>query len=459
MKNKGLLSALLLGFGLAGKANVSLPAIFSDGMVLQRESEVSIWGYANPSEEITITTSWDGAEYKTKGTSLARFAVTVATGKAGGPYTITIKGWNERIINDIWLGEVWLCSGQSNMEMTPSWGLADREAEVAKADDPMIRVATISKKTSRSPQDDVPITWQPITPEVMKNTSSVAYFFARRLREEMPDVPIGLIVSAWGGSPAEIWIPEQVIAADNYLKQAASALTDNPWSPHLPGNAYNAMIHPLTPYRIAGTLWYQGESNTGAPHYETTLVALIDAWRSAWGYTFPFYIVQIAPYRYENNEFGGGAVRNAQRKVLSMREKVGMVVISDVSTIDDIHPQNKKPVGQRLAGLALAEVYGINKGENQGPMYDGWHADGKKAIVRFRHAAGLRFSTKKSQLFEMAGENGIFHVANARISGAEVILTSAEVDAPLHIRYAARSADIPDLFNAAGLPASTFLSD
>lgn len=459
MKSRILPLLTFFGISLFGRANVSLPSVFSDGMVLQRNSEVTFWGYANPSEEIVVTTSWDGAEYKTKGTATAHFSLTLKTGAAGGPYTIRIKGWNERVIQDVWLGEVWLCSGQSNMEMTPSWGLVDRDSEVAQANDPLIHIATITKKASRFPQEDVPVTWQSITPEVMKNSSSVAYFFAKRLREEMPDVPIGLIVSAWGGSPAEIWIPETTIASDDYLKQAAAALTDNQWSPHLPGDAYNAMIHPLVPYRIAGALWYQGESNTGAAHYETTLLALISSWRAAWGYTFPFYVVQIAPYKYENNEFGGGIVRNAQRKVLSMTEKVGMVAISDVSTIDDIHPQNKKPVGRRLAGLALADVYGIQKGENQGPLYEGWRADGRKAIVQFRHADGLHFTSKKTTLFEIAGADGVFHTAEARISGNQVILSCRDVTTPTHVRYALRSDAVSDLFNSAGLPASTFQTE
>lgn len=457
MKNN--LALLLLFFSVYGRAHVSLPSYLSDNMVLQRNSEVEIWGYAAPLEDITVTTSWDKREYKAKGGSDARFSVVVKTGPAGGPHFFTVKGWNEITVKNILFGEVWLCSGQSNMEMTPEWGLDNASAEIASATDSGIRFATIPKRSSPFPQEELQTEWVECTPASMKRFSSVAYFFAQRLREEIKEVPIGIVLSAWGGSPAEIWMPQEAVSSNETIRKAAAVLNPGDYSPVSPGLAYNAMIHPLLKMKIAGVLWYQGESNVGSQVYELTVSALIDSWRGKWGYDFPFYLAQIAAYDYGNDGVSGSVIRDAQRKIPEMLRNTGMVVISDVSDAKDLHPKNKKPVGRRLAGIALKETYGKTVGEVYGPVFSGFTVNGKKGVVSFTHADGLHFASKKSTLFELCGADGVFYPAQAVIKGNTVVVTAENVRQPVRVRYAFRNDDKPDLFNSALLPASTFESN
>ena len=281
MKNKILFLFFLMMYGFA-EANVTLPNIFGDNMVLQRNSEVKIWGWGNPKEEIKLVSSWNNQEYSTVASNQAKWELTIKTPEAGGPFTISIKGYNEVILKNILIGEVWLCSGQSNMEMSASWGIDNGDEEVKNAADPNIRFFTVPKLTAASPQNNLLGNWTESTPETMKYFSAVGYFFAKRLREDLKNVPIGLISSNWGGTPAEIWMPEEVINSDPILLENAKKLNEQEYGPHQPGRAYNAMIHPIAGFKIAGTLWYQGESNVGSLVYDKTLGALITSWRKEW---------------------------------------------------------------------------------------------------------------------------------------------------------------------------------
>lgn len=269
-------------------ANVTLPNIFGDNMVLQRNSGVKIWGWANPKEEIKLVSSWNNQEYKTVASNLAKWELTIKTPEAGGPYIISIKGYNEVVLKNILIGEVWICSGQSNMEMSASWGIENGDEEVKNAANPNIRFFTVSKSTATSPQNNVLGNWVESTPETMKYFSAVGYFFAKRLREDLKNVPIGLISSNWGGTPAEIWMPEEVIQNNPILLENAKKLSEQEYGPHQPGRAYNAMIAPIVGFKIAGTIWYQGESNVGSLVYDKTLGALITSWRKNWNDEFPF---------------------------------------------------------------------------------------------------------------------------------------------------------------------------
>lgn len=278
-------------------ANINLPAIFTDNMVLQRNAEIVIWGNANPKEEITLKADFLDKEYKTVTGNDAVFKFTIPTGKEGGPYTITLKGYNEVKLKNVMLGEVWLISGQSNMEYTPAWGMKDADAEIAKANFPDIRFFTLPKLSSPYPQNNFFGSWVSCNPETMKNFSAIGYFFAKKIQENLNGVPVGIISSAWGGSAAELWAPEQVFRqnprlADNYKKLGSSE-----YYPTQMSGAYNAMIFPLNPYKIKGALWYQGETNTGnAEGYTDLLSSMIQSWRQARGEEFPFYIIQIAKY-------------------------------------------------------------------------------------------------------------------------------------------------------------------
>jgi len=440
-------------------ANVSLPNIFGDNMVLQRNSEVKIWGWGNPKEEIKLVSSWNNQEYKVTANNQAQWELKIKTPEAGGPFRISIKGYNEVVLKNILIGEVWVCSGQSNMEMSASWGIDNGEEEAKNATNPNIRFFTVPKLTATTPQNNLLGNWTESTPETMKNFSAVGYFFAKRLREDLKNVPIGLISSNWGGTPAEIWMPEEVIQNDAILLENAKKLNEQEYGPRQPGRAYNAMIYPFVGFKIAGTLWYQGESNVGSEVYDKTLSALITSWRKVWQEDFPFYFVQIAPYKTGSNNFSNVTVRNSQRKVLQQVNTTGMVVISDVSDTIDIHPKDKKSVGIRLANLALANTYKKNIGLVNGPLFKDVKIEKNKAIVSFNDADGLYFKNKTSNQFEVAGVDGIYYSAEASIKNNQVILTSKKVTSPAKVRFAWGNTIQSDLFNKVNLPASCFITE
>ncbi|MDO6518456.1 sialate O-acetylesterase [Zobellia uliginosa] len=462
MKPKFLIVAFLMALACQPLwAKIELPNIFSDDMVLQRNEKVSLWGWANTGEEITVHTSWDNQEYHVKTNIEARWKLEIDTPEAGGPYTISLKGdENEIVLKNVLIGEVWLCSGQSNMEWsaTTNAGIDHAEEEIKKADYPNIRLFTVARRTSNYPQDDLPGTWEVCTPETMKTFSAVAYFFARRLQGEL-NVPIGLIDNAWGGSPAEVWAPSSVFDKNEDLKASAENLEETPWSPVYPSQLYNGMVHAITPFKIAGTIWYQGESNRGRwDVYGKLFSEMVGSWREAWGYDFPFYYVQIAPYNYKEAE-QGVRIRDVQRRVLETLPNSGMVVVSDIATIDNIHPTNKQDVGLRLANLALKETYQKYEGEVYGPLFKEVHPLGKKIEVVFDHAKGLMAKGKKVTHFEVAGADGVYHPAKAVIKQDKVILSSKMVKEPLNVRFGWSNIAEPNLFNGAGLPASAFISE
>lgn len=459
MKNNIFKFAFFLLISSTMMANVSLPNIFGDNMVLQRNSEVKIWGWASPKEEIKLVSSWNNQEYKVTANNQAQWELKIKTPEAGGPFTISIKGYNEVVLKNILIGEVWVCSGQSNMEMSVSWGIDNGEEEAKNAANPNIRFFTVPKLTATTPQNNLLGNWTESTPETMKYFSAVGYFFAKRLREDLKNVPIGLISSNWGGTPAEIWMPEEVIQNDPLLLENAKKLNEQEYGPRQPGRAYNAMIYPFVGFKIAGTLWYQGESNVGSTVYDKTLSALITSWRKAWQDDFPFYYVQIAPYKTGTNNFSNVTLRDSQRKLLKEVSNTGMVVISDVSDTIDIHPKDKKSVGIRLANLALANTYKINSNLVNGPIFKDFKAEKNKAIVSFDSAEGLHFKNKTSNQFEVAGADGVFYTAEASIKNNQVILTSKKVNVPVKVRFAWGNTIQSDLFNKVNLPASCFITE
>ena len=449
---------LLVLFSSLSYGNVIVPAIFSDHMVLQQNEDVKFWGWASPNEEVQINPSWTEEVYKVKATSSAKWELKVKTPKAGGPYTIGISGFNEIIINDVIIGEVWLCSGQSNMEMSASWGIKNGDNEIKKANHPSIRFFKVEKSSADYPQDHIMGKWEVCTPEIMKDNSAVAYYFALKLQDNLKNTPVGLIISAWGGTPAEIWMPEVAVSSNKAIASAADNHKPQEWGPIKPAKAFNAMIYPIIRYNITGTLWYQGESNIGSLVYEQTLEALIKSWRSLWQDDFPFYFVQIAPYNDGFKHFGGVQIRDAQRKVANTVENTGMVVISDISPTNNIHPKNKKPVGIRLANLALKKHYKVIDGLIESPNFNKVNFKRKTAKVYFNNFDGLYMKGNKS-LFEIAGADKFFYEAKIKIKEDHVLVSSQQVRIPKYIRFAWGNFSQSNIFNKANLPASSFTTE
>ena len=320
----------------AAVANVRLPAVIGNNMVLQQKSIVKLWGWADPNEKIIITTSWDNKVDSTKGDAHANWELSIQTPPASGPYTITIKGYNTITLQNVLIGEVWVCSGQSNMEMSYYWGLPQMKDDISSASNPNIRFFHVPKATAQTPQEKGEGSWTQCDSNTVKAFSAVAYYFGKKLNAGL-NIPIGLIHASWGGTPAEVWTPAEVIDSNPILKGAAQKLNPaNGW-PIAPGFTYNAMIAPLTNYAIAGSIWYQGESNTGtAVNYHELFTAMIRSWRAKWQKEFPFYYVQLAPFNYGNNLIGA-QLREAQTKTLLL-SKTGMVVTTDLADDKpDIH--------------------------------------------------------------------------------------------------------------------------
>ncbi|MBS2099364.1 sialate O-acetylesterase [Carboxylicivirga linearis] len=437
-------------------ANISVPAVFADHMVLQQQSNIKLWGWGKPLEKVKVTVGWNVDTLNTVVDNQGHWMVEIQTPEAGGPYEIKMQGYNEVILKDIMIGEVWLLSGQSNMEWTTRGGITTKEDAIKEADLPNIRLFTVTPRTALAPTHDVSGEWAICTPETMLDFSSVGYYFGKILNKNL-DVPIGLVCSSWGGTPAEVWMSEDVINSDPYLLKSAQSLEPVPWGPVEPGRAYNAMIAPMIPFNFAGVLWYQGEANTANPAtYTEMLQMLIKSWRNDFDKDLPFYFAQIAPWK----DYGGTTgveIREAQRRALSL-DNTGMIVTSDIGDTVDIHPRNKKDVGIRFANLALHKTYGKTDLPVFGPLYSSYEVKGKKVTVLFDHADGLNVKGDALSLFEIKDEEGNWHTAKAKVRKNTIVLSSI-VKSPQAVRFAWSNAATPGLFNSDGLPASCFNSD
>lgn len=436
-------------------APLRLHALFSDHMVLQRDASVPVWGWAEPGETVTVSPAWGDAVEGTASES-GRWSVYVRTPDAGGPSTMSVATSDTTItIRDIVFGEVWVASGQSNMEMPLSGWMPDnpidRSAEeIATADYPGIRMFMVDRAYSDAPRTDITGRWVVAAPDSVAWFAATAYFFAKDLHAGL-GVPVGVIHSSWGGTPAEAWVAQPELDGFDFAK------ADVPHS--VPSVLYNGMIAPLIPYAIRGVIWYQGESNVGrGKQYETLFPTLIRSWRSKWGLgDFPFYFVQIAPFKYAESEPSPAAeLRDAQRQTLSL-PNTGMVVTSDIGDPDNIHPANKQDVGGRLARWALARTYG-RKIVHSGPLVSHVEPAGPAVIVHFDHTGGgLVARGGPLTHFELAGADGVFHPATAVIDGHTVVVRTPKVPQPITIRFGWREAAQPNLFNKEGLPASSFI--
>jgi sialate O-acetylesterase len=463
MKRHALIISFLVSLApgfMTAYADVRLPAVIGTHMVLQQNSQVNIWGWCDPGEKISIKADWDTASYTTSGGSNAKWIVQLKTPAAGGPFKITIRGNNSIVLDDVLTGEVWDCSGQSNMEMSFTWGVKQYAADMENGNNRNIRFFHIPRLTADYPQEDTKGSWVVCNPEDLKRFSLVGYYFGQQLQKTL-NVPVGLINASWGGTPAEAWTPKDTIENVQVLKEAAAKLKPaNGW-PVNAGAAYNGMIHPITNFVIAGVLWYQGEANVGtASTYTQLLETMIRSWRKAWKKELPFYYVQIAPFAGYGEGIASAVLREAQAKVMET-PKTGMVVVHDlVDNINDIHPQQKKEVGLRLANYALAEVYGQTGLNYRNPTFKSMGINKDRAIISFDQVSnGLKVKGKEITGFFIAGDDKIFMPAEAKVEGNNVIVWNKQVKSPKAVRFGFTNAAMPNLFNSEDLPVAIFRTD
>ncbi|WP_262245168.1 sialate O-acetylesterase [Parapedobacter soli] len=453
-------------------ADLRLPALFSDGMVLQQNASVAFWGWTTPFDEITIRTDWGLREEKATADSTGRWFVRIPTPSAGGPYEIKVSGVGDAIVlKQVLIGEVWLCSGQSNMEFPLGFqgrwktGVFDYEKEIKAASHANIRMFQVKRHTAATPQTDVNGKWEYCEPEFADNFSAVAYYFAKELAAKTA-YPIGIIHASYGGTAIESWMRKEVFYDDitRYanIREQVSELSN--WEQkHVGRNApvkyptvlYNGMIAPLAPFTMRGIAWYQGESNSDRPkEYRHLFPALIESWRNEWKAILPFYYVQIAPHAQK-----GPLIREAQLLTLKQVSHTGMAVITDAADSLDIHPRDKKTPGNRLARLALANVYQIEGVCPSGPIYDTMRIAGRKIELSFKYAEGLHANGGALTEFEICGADRVFVKANAIIEQDIIVVSSSEVNQPIAVRFAWKNFPRPNLYNEAGLPASPFRTD
>lgn len=491
----------LLSCAYAANAMVKPSSLFSDNAILQRNAEVPVWGTASEGEKITV--SFAGQQLETIARN-GKWLVKLKPLKAGGPFSMTIKGENEIVVKNILVGEVWLCSGQSNMErqLGPRGGqkpIFNWEQERDNANYPEIREYYVPRKASAVPVEDVESKWVICSPATVSDFTAVGYFFARDLYRELK-VPVGILFSAFGGTPAENWTSYSALESDTALKkvvvayeekirqfpadlekyrqeeagllekyradsalarQAGKSLPRKPSAPANPvysgaaGGLYNGMIYPLLPYAIKGATWYQGESNRdNAAFYQKLFPAMINNWRKEWKQgEFPFLFVQVAPYKDMTP-----LIRESQLLTALSVPNTAMVVTTDCGDSADIHPVWKQPVGARLALAARALAY-KEKLEYSGPVFQSMTIKGTQAILSFTHARQLVSKEGSLQGFVVAGEDGQFVSADAIIKGKTVLVSAPGVARPVAVRYGWTNVPHVNLYNEAGLPASPFRTD
>ena len=496
MKIRSLFLLLLLP-AASCLAEVSLPKILSSHMVVQRDRPVHVWGHAQPGEEVRV--SFRGESRSTKAGSLGRWSLFLAPGSAGGPFVLTVQGSKADgtaqivTLDDILVGDVWLASGQSNMQFELR-NASTAAQDLPKTGNDHIRLLNIEQHTSDYALEDAPSGgWKPSSPDSAPSFSAIAWYFAREI-EAHEHVPVGVINASWGGTPVESWVRLTALGEDASLmplfisrgrltetegdyflehaqqqKQIAAAKAAGkpepqfPWHAELntwaPGLIYNGMIAPLTPFPLRGVIWYQGESNAGmdrAPLYHRIFRTLIEDWRRQWdeGNT-PFYFVQLANWKGGADD-GWPTLREQQRKTLNV-SNTAMAVTIDIGDADDIHPKDKLDVGLRLSLAARALSYG-EVIEYSGPLYRQSVQDGSAVRVWFDHARGLKSKGGELTGFEVAGADGKFVTATAKLEGDSVLVSAAGVSAPVAVRYGWAGNPQCNLYNSDNLPASPFSS-
>ncbi len=428
---------------------------------MQQLSNVKLWGWARSTSPVKISCSWNPADtvYATPAKDWT-WDIAVKTPKAGGPYTITFMSDKQKIvIHDILIGEVWLCSGQSNMEFNFTWGVNDVGDAVEKSTNNEIRFFELSHQFNNFPQTDCQGEWKISKPETVKTMSVIGYFFGKKLNA-MTKAPVGLIASYWGGTCVQAWTPKEVFDQNQELKKAADNLTPVSWAPVEPSVIYNAMIYPFINYRIAGAIWYQGEGNTEQPQeYGKLFAGLIKGWRKKAQSDMPFYYVQIAPWN-GYGDLSAALLREQQETALAL-PKTGMVVVGDlVDDLTNIHPKIKQEVGNRLANMVLKEQYGFNALQPYFPRFTKLIIQKNTAKISVISLGKLTCKGKNIKGFQVAGSDKIFYPAIAVVEkDGSISLTSKFVKIPVAARYCFTNDGVPNLFDTNDLPMIPFRTD
>lgn len=444
-------------------AQVNLPSFFSDNMVLQRNAEVNFWGWGLRGGEVKITPSWSRETITVRASGHSRFDAKLRTPEAGGPYEIRIStGRYTKVLKNVLIGEVWLCSGQSNMQWSADYKLQEMLDELPNAYNSEVRLLQVSTIASLIPQHNLFDSWTECNPETARGFSAIGYFYAKQLCARLK-VPVGVINASWGGTAAECWTPAARISADSLLLANSGKQLPGPAKPNEPGSLWNAMIGPLAGYNIAGVLWYQGENNTVTHSgYHQLFSTMIRSWRDAWGYNFPFYYVQIAPYDYKSRpgEQKGALLREQQTQTLQLPQ-TGMVVVTDlVPDVKNIHPTKKKAVAERLLQLAMAETYHQPVADYKSPVYRSFTIEKDRFIIHFDYLTGpLKASGKTIPTLMIADASRNFVPANFKIEKNKLVVFSKLIKDPVAVRFGFSDTAMPNLFNSNGLPVSPFRTD
>lgn len=471
----GGMFALLFSCAMVSKvdAEVKMPAIFADNMVMQQQTNANLWGTATPNKRVTVTPSWNHKTYTTTSDASGNWKLAIPTPVAGGPYEIVVSDGNALTLKNVMLGELWLCAGQSNMEM-PMKGFKNQPVEGAnkaalKSKNVNIRLFTVKRNSSTEPVKEVSGEWLEANPASVREFSATAYFFGRQLEETL-QVPVGLVVAAWGGSACEAWMNEDMLKAFPEamakIPQAQGKIESKNRTPTV---LFKGMLSPLIGLSMKGVIWYQGEDNWNRAHtYADMFSTMIKGWRQLWKQgDFPFYYCQIAPYDYgiiteKGKEIINSAyLREAQAKVEHMVPNTGMAVLMDAGFKEGIHPYDKRTPGERLALLALNKTYGIEGISGDSPYYKSMEVQNDTVIVSFERAPMWicgKHSFESAQ-FKVAGADKVFYPAKAWIQRSKVCVKSEKVPHPVAVRYAFENYAEGDLFGGDGLPISSFRSD
>lgn len=448
-------------------AKVVLPKIFASGMVMQQQTDANLWGEAKADATVKIATSWNKKTVSVKAGNDGKWTAKIQTPAAGGPYSITFNDGEKTVIDNILVGELWICSGQSNMEM-PMKGFKNQPVENAVEDilhsgDSKMRLFTVKRTSLFQPATDVVGEWKEASPEAVRNFSATAYYFGRELRR-MLNVPVGLIVTSWGGSSCEAWMSRDWLKAFPQIELPASQETIKSKN-RTATVLYNGMLHPIAGISMRGVIWYQGEENVSRSGYYADLFSrMIKGWREEWKEgDFPFYYCQIAPYDYNIigwGQYNSAFLREQQAKAEKMNKNVGMACLMDAGLEYGIHPRKKQLAGMRLALLALDKTYGIKGITSETARYKDVEFKGDTAVITFERAGMWVYGKNglKSDLFEVAGEDRVFHPAKAWIERSKLYVKCDEVKKPVAVRYAFKDWADGDLF-CDGLPVSSFRTD